>query len=80
MDPAGLSNCPGMISSRVNEYTEFKNGKDWSECSGPRLMFNILLGMSTLQWIKRKVGIGNWPGGFPCAGSHCDGFQLMCTL
>jgi hypothetical protein len=28
VDPARLSNCPGMISNRVNEYTEFKNGKD----------------------------------------------------
>jgi hypothetical protein len=28
LDPWGLSTCPGMISSRVNEYTEFINGID----------------------------------------------------
>lgn len=26
VDPAGLSICPGMISSRVNEYTELEKG------------------------------------------------------
>lgn len=79
-DPAGLSTSPGIISNRVNEYTVLENGNELSEWSRPWLTFNILLGMSTLQWIKRMLGTGYWPGCFAWVGSHCGGFQVMWTL
>jgi hypothetical protein len=60
VDPAGLSIWPGMMSSRVNEYTELGNGIGWSVCSSvPWLTLKMLLGISILQWRKRNVGIGN---------------------
>lgn len=50
VDPAGLSICPGMMSSLVNEYNELEGGNGWSTCSsGLRMTLRSLPGVSTLQ-------------------------------